>query len=570
MKNSRNFLRRSIAAFTATALVAACGGGSESSDTTERTRNSTLWSATTEPSKMVVFGTQDGLVQGIDLLPSSPSVSPMTFAEVTPNSLRPNGVVSVAVDTASSEVVYAGMDKSGSGYIYRTDFEGNNREVFTEPNLFVYGMGYNPSSRTAVLSFDNGSANNYILHSVDEVNSPIYQSKISYVMAPSYDGTNFVVAKGDELRNIDITNFKLVNAFTDKVLSPSDVWSFAADTRSSLYYGARQQSGPIVSMDMTQKEPISKVENVTDPASLAVFSDGQIVVGSGQEPTSTTGVVGAITIVDPSGAAGPVTLKGTGSGAPGTGVQSVWAVESPIATTAPRATLDSSGTLTCSDAGWREDLPLSRLSRSPISSVRQYTWFFAGEAISGEESETFVPIEEGKYSCAVTAANVAGIGRSESSSVVVVEAPDLASAITTTSTSTAPSSDATTGPGETVTTPVETPGTGESSLEVSPIVTIPAVSPGTPISVVTPTLRSAKWTFKGRTAKVTFRTYPGAKKYRLYISGATKKTVVCKSAKTTVTCTMTTLKKGINSFSAKALSTSGVTLAVSTKTRVTK
>jgi hypothetical protein len=70
--------------------------------------------------------------------------------------------------------------------------------------------------------------------------------------------------------------------------------------------------------------------------------------------------------------------------------------------------------------------------------------------------------------------------------------------------------------------------------------------------------------------KVTFRKYSGAKKYRLFVSGATKKTIACKTGKTTVTCTTTTLKKGVNSFSAKALSTSNVTLAVSTKTRITK
>jgi hypothetical protein len=102
------------------------------------------------------------------------------------------------------------------------------------------------------------------------------------------------------------------------------------------------------------------------------------------------------------------------------------------------------------------------------------------------------------------------------------------------------------------------------------VVTVPVAAPAMPVVVVTPTLRSAKWTFIGRTVKVTFRKYSGATKYRLYVRGATRKNIVCKSAKTTVTCTTTTLKKGLNSFSAKALSTSGVTLALSTKTRLTK
>lgn len=563
MKSSR--VCRTSAAIVLAGLIASCGGGSESSDTTERTRNLTGWSVTTEASKTVVYGTQDGLVQFFDLLPSTVSVTPTLIAEVTPNSARPNGVVAVAVDTASSEVMYAGIEKSGAGYLYRTDLDGNSKEVFTSPNSFVFGMGYDPASRTAVLSFDDGGSNQYVLHEVDEVNSPVLQSNISYVMTPNYDGKSLEVAKGDQLRNIDITNFKIVNGSTDTVSSPFDVWGFAADTKSSLYYGARQQAGHIATMDFTKTTPISKVATVTNPASLAVFSDGTLVVGTGQDPTKTTGVVGGITILDPTGAAAPVALKGIGSGASSTGVQSVWAVESPIATAAPSASLDSAGTLTCSDATWRGDLPLSRLSRSPIPSVREYAWFNRGSIVAGASSETFVPTEEGKYSCAVTAANFAGIGSSGISAEVVVDETSLA----TTTTSIAPTTTVASGGSEPVTTSPSSGG-AEAVPGVSPVVTIPDVATGAPVAVVTPTLRSAKWTFKGRTAKITFKKWSGASKYRFYVRGATRKNIVCKTAKTTVTCSTTSLKKGLNTFSAKALSRSGITLALSTKTRNTK
>ncbi len=558
-----NIVKRSVAALTLTALVAACGGGSESSDTTERSRNSALWTATSVPSKMVVFGTQDGFVQAFDLPVSAVTVSPFTIAEVKPNSLLPNAVVSVAADTAQSEIVYAGVNTAGDAYITRTDLDGNSNDVFTAPNSFAIGMGYDPASRTAVLRYNEGGVGKYILHEVDSVNSPIFESAISYYMVPAYNGKNLVVARGDGLRDIDIANFKLIFASSDTVSSPADVWAFAADTQSDLYYGARQQSGQIVSMDMTKTNPITKVENVTNPAALAVFSDGMIVAGTGQEAIKTAGVVGAITLVDPTGASSPVTLKGVGTTASSSGVQSVWAVESPIANALPRVSLDSSGVLTCSDATWRADLPLSRLSRSPISSVREYTWFLGGDPIAGVESETFVPTEAGKYSCAVTAVNMAGTGQSDVSTTVVVEDSDLASTTSTTTTVL----DET---GSRPSVPAEAPGSAESAPTDSPVVTIPTVSPGTPVAVVTPSLRSAKWTFKGRTAKVTFRKFAGAKKYRLYVRGATRKNIVCKSAKTTVTCTTTGLRKGINTFSAKALSTSGVTVALSTKTRLTK
>jgi hypothetical protein len=562
MKSSR--VRRVSAAIALAGLIASCGGGTESSDTTERTRNLFEWSATTEASKTVVYGTQDGLVQYFDLLPASVTVSPTLIAEVTPNSLRPNGVVSVAVDTASSEVMFAGIEKSGAGYISRTDLDGNSKEVFTSPNLFVFGMGYDPASRTAVLAFDDGGSSQYLLHQVDEVNSPVFQSNISYVMSPVYSGKDFVVAKGDQLRNIDITNFKTVNASTNTLSSPLDVWGFAGDTKSSLYYGARQQAGQIVTMDLTKTNPISKVATVTNPASLAVFSDGTIVVGTGQDPTKTTGVVGGITVLDPTGSAAPVTLKGTGSGASSTGVQSVWAVESPIATAAPSVSLDSSGTLTCTDATWREDLPLSRLSRSPIPSVREYAWFKSGSILSGTSGETFVPTEEGKYSCAVTAANIGGIGSSDLSVEIAVDESRLSSSGTI-----APTTSVSSGGSEPVVTSPSSGG-AEAVPGESPVVTIPDVATGAPIAVVTPTLRSAKWTFNGRTAKITFKKWSGASKYRFYVRGATRKNIVCKTAKTTVTCSTTSLKKGLNTFSAKALSRSGITLALSTKTRNTK
>jgi hypothetical protein len=243
-------------------------------------------------------------------------------------------------------------------------------------------------------------------------------------------------------------------------------------------------------------------------------------------------------------------MSGVGSGGSISGLQSVWAVESPIAETSPQ--IDGDGIVGtnafCTDAQWNEDLPLSRLSRSPIEGVRTISWFRDGALLSSGSSDT-LPIEEsGSYQCAVTAGNLAGTGQSGLSDPLVVPEPPVAETTTT----------------------IETSGGSESAPVASPIITVPAASPATPVVVVTPTLRSAKWTFKGRTAKITFKKWSGASKYRLSISGATRKTIVCKAAKTTVTCTTTTLKKGLNAFSAKALSTSGVTLALSTKTRLTK
>jgi hypothetical protein len=304
------------------------------------------------------------------------------------------------------------------------------------------------------------------------------------------------------------------------------------------------------------------VEAAESRTSLAVFSDGTIATGAGESGFSFGPISGEISIINPDGS-DPVVLKGIDRGVAYSGVQSLWAVESPIATAPPNVTDDGSGMLTCSDATWKGDLPLSRLSRSPIASTRSYAWFKDGIRIFDAPYETHRATELGAYSCAVMTANLAGGGNSPASEPAIVASIPTTTDETTTTLSPSDSVVATT-------TTIESSGGSESAPVESPIVTVPVASPATPVVVVTPTLRSAKWTFKGRTAKITFKKWSGASKYRFYVRGATRKNIVCKTAKTTVTCTTASLKKGLNTFSAKALSRSGITLALSTKTRITK
>ncbi len=553
MKHSK--LVRVAALVAATSLIASCGSGSESSDTTERTRNTTVWTASTTPSKVVVYGTQDGLIEYVSVPNKSGDVTPTRITQVEPNTTWWNAVVTAAVDTSRSEVIFGGNSQDGKAYVSKVNTDGTGQSlIYEETTSLVFGMGYDPVARIIALNHNKSGDVFYMVHSADEVNSPLRNSVGAYYALPlltSY-GAGSLITTGSTIRLVQATNPTRIFSSSGPLSStPYDMWTFAKDTMSDFIYGGRQRVGELVQTKTDAGTAITTVRPLVSPASLAVFSDGTIAVGKGTGATDNVPVVGALTIVDPSGGEPDIEVGGVGSGEAASGLQSVWAVESPIANTPPQVDGDFEvgGSIYCGDAQWRDDLPLSRLSRKPIEGVRSYAWFRNGVQMEGVTSETIELSEGGSYQCAVTAGNLAGSGQSAQSEAFVV--PSLPS-------------------DESTSTTVEGSGGSEASPVESPVVTVPVAAPATPVVVVTPTLRSAKWTFIGRTVKVTFRKYSGATKYRLYVRGATRKNIVCKSAKTTVTCTTTTLKKGLNSFSAKALSTSGVTLALSTKTRLTK
>jgi hypothetical protein len=560
------------------ALVASCGAGSESSDTTERTRNSMVsWSATTEPIKSVIFGTQDGLVD-FAYMPTVSSVVNSTNIYSMPTASTTNGVSLVAVDSSRSEIVFGGNTSTSGVELSKLGIEESiPTSIYSNSTAsgLLYGGGYDPTSRLAVFSYLDKGSITYVMNSIDEPGTTLLETKIPIYVIPHYDGSRGLISTGANIREISITSpLATVLSTPDLPATPYDIWGFVKDPLSDAVYGARQSAGEILVSNLDGAAgAFTQVGKAASPASLAAFSDGTLVVGSGAPANSAAPVSGSLTIVDPSGASSNIKLTvksmSTSSSTIG-GVQSLWAVESPISTAPPTLSTDSDGNLVCSDASWRGDLPLSRLSRAPIASARSYSWFLNGAELSDEASETLVVAEDGEYSCAVVAANIAGTGNSAMSNTLKVEAPTTTSTTSSSSTSTVEVDGSSSTVASSTTSIAATPGSSESSSGASPVVTVPVVSPGTPITVVTPSLRSAKWTFKGRTAKVTFRKWSGASNYRLVVTGVTKKTIRCKSSKTTVTCTATSLKKGLNVFSARALSKTKITLALSTRTKITK
>ena len=559
MKKSTRLSTRACAGLLGVALVASCGTGTESRGSNERTRNvGTGWAATTDPVKAVVFGTQDGLVEYVHVPTMSSTMMPTNITSV-PLSAMGNTISMVAFDTARSDVIFGANTPTSGVTLSRMNIEDSApTEIYTASSGFFYGGGYDPASRAAVFTYSDLGSLTYVINSVDEPGTTVLESKLPFYAIVNYDGSRALMTTGTNVREIGVTDpATTILSTTDITTTPFDLWGFVKDPLSDAVYGARQSLGEILVGNLEGfTGTFSQVGKAANPSSLAAFSDGTLVAGTGAALNAAAPYTGKLTIVDPTGTASNIVITlDTGSTASATGVQSVWAVESPIATAAPTISVDASGNLVCSDATWRGDLPLSRLSRAPMESARSFAWFQNGREVSSESSDTFVPDEAGDYECAAIASNVAGTGYSAKSTTLSY-APSVA-------TTTVPSV------GETTTT-LEGSGGSVSAPVESPVVTVPAATPGTLVGLVTPALRSAKWTFKGRTVKVTFRKWTGARKYRLSITGATRKTITCKTARTTVTCTTTTLKKGINSFSAKAVSASGITLAISSKTRRTR
>lgn len=553
MNTSKKLSLRLCAGLVATALIASCGGGSGSSDTTDRTRNAvSAWSATTTPTRKVLYGTQDGIIQFVEVPTDSEAPVPSNVVEL-PMASHGQTVTGVAFDSARSDVVYSGNTESGGFFLSKVNInDAEFIELHSLPAGTSYGSGYDSNSRVAVHTFLDSGQVRFVMQSIDD-DETMLESKVPFYAIANYDGSRAFITTGGNLREVrvdDVSTESPIAVSEDIFDSPSYMWGFAKDPSAETTFAVQTGSGTIVSWTPATGPGYTKVGNVYSAASIAAFSNGTLVVGSGSKMISKDSVVGKLTVVDPAGVEPTFEIKTIGSGGAYSGVQSVWAIESPIAEFPP--TINGTGELgtnaVCSDAAWYDDLPLSRLSRSPIEGVRTVSWFRDGLLVDSGGSDTYPITLPGSYQCAVTAVNIAGSGRSALSNAMVVSAA----------------------PGEVTTTTLESSGGSEATPGGSPIVTVPEAATGSPIVVATPALKSAKWTFKGRTAKVTFKKWSGAKKYRLYITGATKKTIVCKTAKTTVTCSTSALKKGLNSFNAKALSTSGIALAVSSKTKKTR
>ena len=245
MKNSTKLSVRACAGLLAVALVASCGTGTESRGGTQRTRNVAAgWAATTEPVKAVLFGTQDGLVEFLEVPVSSAAVDAVPITSV-PASAMGNTIGMVAFDAARSQVVFGGNTPTSGVFVSKIDVDGSvPTEIYAAPSGFLYAGGYDPASRNAVFAYIDLGSLSYVISSVDEPGTPLLEKNVPYYAIAHFDGSRALMTTGSNIREVSVIDpTSTISSTPDLTSTPFDMWGFVKDPLSEVVYGARQSSG---------------------------------------------------------------------------------------------------------------------------------------------------------------------------------------------------------------------------------------------------------------------------------------------------------------------------------------
>ncbi|MEY4996418.1 MAG: hypothetical protein RLZ67_1143 [Actinomycetota bacterium] len=533
MKFSRVF----ASAIAGAVLLAACGGGTESSDTTKPNRNVSI--PLPGPATVALFAGHDGVgTFSVSSMPLSTSGTTATTL-FTDTGGRVTGITGIVYDSQNRIMYWATQESSDLKIRSRNLDSGTTTTLYSIANAFPYGIGLDTSSNQLVWSGIENSTGKIWLGSVD--------GSAMSTLVPTYDIKGFTVSAnkihgliGTSVRTIQISPF-LRRTLTAGI--GTDATSVIADeVNTRTYFANGYGSSPQIYIFPSEgpDAPSVYVTPFRSVMSLALRSDGSLVWADGQTPVGAPpATTSGINLVDP---LDPMTSR-VFYPTPSTTMTALWLVEQP--STDVDAAVDGNGYVgsehTCVDASWSSDLPAQRLSRSPEVG-REFAWYLDGEVVEGATDREFVPSSSGSLKCVVTASNIAGSTNSESLEVAVADAPS------TTSTSIA----ATTVPGSS-----ETDGGSLSGGGASPVVT-------SPTTTVAPRYRSisVKWSYNSSKKLLTgtFKKVSGARTYSMTMTGATKKTVKFTTSGSKVTC-KATLKKGVNAITVNAKNASKAIVA---------
>lgn len=237
--------------------------------------------------------------------------------------------------------------------------------------------------------------------------APLVSGTIGYYLRGAGSGAGTVrratglSSSSDATIAITTSTFALTGAG-----ATSQQWGMAIAPGASTAYLANAADGSVsaVATGSSSGPAPSAFTSFTSSFASAVLSDGSLVVAGGP----LAGAAGQVRVTG-GALAGTYTPTITSGGPPTPGITALWVVEPPAELGPPAisggTTLGS--TLTCVDALWADDLPLSRVSREPTS-TRTYAWARDGVAISGATTPTHVADAYGTYTCSVTAANAGG------------------------------------------------------------------------------------------------------------------------------------------------------------------
>ncbi|MCE2736027.1 MAG: hypothetical protein ACK45J_05655 [Acidimicrobiaceae bacterium] len=536
------FNRLVATAIAGTFLITACGTGSESSDTTERTRNTAISSPF---ANMVMFvsgettGGETKIYQYTFNTAGVPVVTEIYSAPVGGNV----GVTGISYETASNTLYWAMQEGSDlkiksvipgagdspttlytvpGGYPYSLATNGTDSIVFsgqtTSPQVWV-----GSKSGSAASSIRSAAAGSVVMASgVPDLAYGIEGSILTRYIWGSRPSTRVVANPGTTLGWPTLVDQDASTSFyvTDFVSGSNQVYS---------------------DIHFTTDEPVLKATASKRIMAMAMKSDGSLFFADGPRPSRGDALTPS-TITWVSATDSSDTQEITAD--PALAITSMWIVEPP--TTAIDSVLEGDGLINtehyCSHF-WNDSRPGLHLGRE--SSAQENQWYVNGLAVPGATSDSYTPTEPGRVKCVGSGSNVAGTSSVSSPEINVIDP---------TATTMEPSGS---GSGSTPTTVGATPTPGGST-------------PSTPTA---PQYKSiaVKWTYSAsrKTITGTFRKVTGARTYGMSISGATKKTVRCRTSGTSVVCT-TALKKGKNNITITARNAAKVIVAQRLATKTVK
>jgi hypothetical protein len=504
-----------ISVVTASLIAAACGAGSESSETTERTRNTTV-----SPFAFMVM-----YVAGDDNAGRSKiyeyrfnSAGIPTVTELVNTAQDGNtGITGVGYDARDNTLYWAQQEASGIKIRGAIAASGA-----TSDTLYSIDGGY---PHTLALSTDyqhifwsgqTGSGTQ--IWRGDKLSGPATVVKTGDVRGLSPNENVVLAFEGSNIYSYPVGGpgrTRLVHTTTG-----TDGWATMYDSiTGDLYYVSDfvRGSNNIVKVS-------GGVETVVASASkrvisMAMTSAGNIVWADGPRPSRLDAVEDSqIHLVNPSNPE----LSQTLSLEYPLKVTSLWIVEAPTIVMDPE--IEGGGTVGteyfCNTGLWSPEYGGSRRSQSPLNLGYSIEWHQDGEVIPSATDDVFVPEFGGRLKCVVTASNTAGTGTAQSLELDVV------------------------GPSASTLAP-----SGSDSTTTSTVVG------ESPTTTVAPRYKSisVKWSYNSSKKLLTgtFKKVSGARTYSMTMSGATKKTVKCTTSGTKVTC-KATLKKGANVITVNA------------------
>lgn len=506
-------------------VVASCGGGSGSSDTTERTRNT----ATASPfANRVIFVsglTDDGLTKIYQYSFNSLAVPTITELFSAP----------VGADVGVADISYA----SSNNTLFWAMQDGNDLKIMSlMPGSGGAPVTYYTIANAYPYSFTRGT-NGSMVWSGATASTPqvwvgnddgraekvLNSMSVASLVTPRNGSGSVYGAMGSGVVRFDLSSTRspslhnVGSSFGRPILldSPGNL----------LYYVTEFSSGVNSVVRVTPRgtdSPVLVASASKRVMSMSMTSDGSLFWADGPRPSMGDPLTpSTITWVNP---ADPTDTQEYSPDSP-LSITSIWVVEPPaqVADAAVYGEPYINSELYCVP-GFESDLIDIRSSGNYVGWEVQ--WFRNGELIPDATIAQLEPTEPGRYKCTSNASNIAGY--------VTITTPEFEvidpSATTTT---------------------IEPTGSGSGASSTT-VAAAPAPVAYKSISV--------KWSYSS-VAKVltaSFTKVSGARTYGMAVTGATKKSVKCTTSGTKVTCKVT-LKKGKNSITINARNATKVIVA---------